>query len=93
VIGMLGEDILRRRVRTRCGDAGDVFGSYGHKFGRWLDAKPDGPSDRELTEVQHAVTEYLGGAVREGRRWGRFVGLTVGTVGAVLAFALIWAVA
>jgi hypothetical protein len=89
VTGVLGDDILRRRVVRRCGRTADVFGAYGYKFGRWLDARPDAPPDRELAEVHDAITDYLSGAVREGRRWGTLTGLAIGLVGAPLAFVLI----
>jgi hypothetical protein len=89
---MLGEDLLRRRVVERCGDPGEVFAPYGHKFGRWLDARPDTPPDDELVEVQSAVAAYLDVAAREGRQWGTALGLAFGLAGALVAFLLVWAV-
>lgn len=80
---------LRRRVAQRCGHPEETFAPYQHKFGRWLDTGPEAPEDDELAEVRAAVAGYLTVAAREGRRWGTATGVTLGGLGAVLAFAAI----
>lgn len=88
---MIGDEVLRRRIRVRCGDPGDFFGPYGYRFGKWLDTEPGTAPDQDVTEVRSAVAGYLGGAVREGRLVGTTAGVVLGLIGAVAVFLLVWA--
>jgi hypothetical protein len=81
--------VLRHRVAQRCGDPGERFAGYGHRFGDWIDSRP-GPGQTAFLEVEAGVAGYLRAAAQTGRRWGTIAGLLLGAAAATVTFLVVW---